>query len=601
MKNSKENLQILYSTPFPSTRSGALYNAFPYPTKISPETIALFIACHTNIGDTILDTFGGSGTTGLAALLCDVPTPNMKSLAAQYKLSPKWGPRKAIVYELGVLGSFVADTLCNPPDPVRFEQAAKELVDTVERKINLYETTDAKGKSGTIRHVIWSDAVYCPSCKFEHTYWDLAVQKAPTVKILDKVTCTNCKAKLQTESLERVIVTKTDRITGKKVKQKKRVPVRIYGKTNGKNWWRDVKPQDFKDIARIEKVKLPSSTPSNKIKWGDLYRSGYHLGVDSIYDFYTSRNLLAMASLWDEISNYPKDIQPALRFLVLSYNASHATLMSRVVIKNGQKDFVLTGAQSGVLYISSLPVEKNVYEGVRRKMKTIAQAFDCVKKSQSKVQVVNRSSTKLLLEDKSIDYVFTDPPFGDYIPYSEINQINEFWLGKPTDSTDEIIISASQNKGVNEYGKLMNEVFQEIYRVLKDEGKATVVFHSAKAEVWQALTNSISSAHLGVGDTSILDKVQRSFKQTNSEVSVNGDPLILLFKSKVKKKRELLNSENVIEELIANALNNSTAINERQADRLYSRYLSKCVELDIPITINANAFYDYVRTWDGIV
>lgn len=32
--------------------------------------------------------------------------------------------------------------------------------------------------------------------------------------------------------------------------------------------------------------------------------------------------------------------------------------MTRVVAKRNAKDFVLTGAQSGVLYISKLPVEK---------------------------------------------------------------------------------------------------------------------------------------------------------------------------------------------------------------------------------------------------
>ena len=76
-----KNIKALYSKPFPSTRTGALFNAFSYPTKISPESEALFIACHTNIGDTILDPFGGSGTTGVATLLCDRPTDNMKNMA----------------------------------------------------------------------------------------------------------------------------------------------------------------------------------------------------------------------------------------------------------------------------------------------------------------------------------------------------------------------------------------------------------------------------------------------------------------------------------------------------------------------------------------
>src|SRR3546814_18263236 len=63
--------RALYRQPLAAKRTGALYGAFPYPTKISPEAIALYIAAHTKPGDTVFDGFGGSGTTGLAALLCD--------------------------------------------------------------------------------------------------------------------------------------------------------------------------------------------------------------------------------------------------------------------------------------------------------------------------------------------------------------------------------------------------------------------------------------------------------------------------------------------------------------------------------------------------
>ena len=116
--------------------------------------------------------------------------------------------------------------------------------------------------------------------------------------------------------------------------------------------------------------------------------------------------------------------------VLLSYNAAHSTLMSRVVVKKNSKDFVLTSAQSGVLYISSLPVEKNIIIGAERKIKTFFNAFKYVNTCSGKVNVVNQSSEMLNLDDKTIDYLFTDPPFGDFIPYSEVNQINELWLGK---------------------------------------------------------------------------------------------------------------------------------------------------------------------------
>jgi hypothetical protein len=74
----KVSLDKLYGSPLPSTRTGMFYNAFAYPTKISPETIAVYIATHTKPNDTVLDVFGGSGSTGLAALMCEHPTAQMK-------------------------------------------------------------------------------------------------------------------------------------------------------------------------------------------------------------------------------------------------------------------------------------------------------------------------------------------------------------------------------------------------------------------------------------------------------------------------------------------------------------------------------------------
>jgi hypothetical protein len=105
----KKNILKLYSKPLPSTRTGILYNTFSYPTKISAEAIALYIAVHTNPGDTVLDTFGGSGSTGIAALMCEHPTVQMLDMAKQLGIKPIWGARNAYISEIGVIGSLAAD------------------------------------------------------------------------------------------------------------------------------------------------------------------------------------------------------------------------------------------------------------------------------------------------------------------------------------------------------------------------------------------------------------------------------------------------------------------------------------------------------------
>lgn len=581
----------LYDTPLTATRSGALFNAFSYPTKISPESIALFIATHTKPGETVLDPFAGSGTTGIAAKLCDQPTDAMIERAASLGVTPAWGPRHVVLYDVGVLGSFIARVMCTPPDPEKFRRAATALVEAAEQSHGwLYETTDPEGHAGTIRHVIWSEVLVCPRCGAETSYCEASVRRGP-LRLAPEYECPSCGTTVDTRACERATETVLDEVLGTMTKRRVRVPAIVHGTTRGRNWQRPAESADLVVPDKASHEPLPAGTPVTEVCWGDLYRSGYHTGITHLHHFYTSRNYLALATLWEGVNAFDPSLQDALRLLILSFNASHSTLMTRVVVKTGQSDFVLTGAQSGVLYVSGLPVEKNVFKGVRRKVGVIAGAFALVHGSRSTVDVVNASSTGIRLSDNSVDYVFTDPPFGDYIPYAEINQINESWLGSLTEQSEEIIISSAQGKDVDIYGDMMAEVFGELARVLHTRGLATVVFHSAKASVWRALTEAYGRARFAPISVSVLEKTQTSFKQTVSDVVVRGDPLILLAKAEGPVDRQpSVQVADIIGSVLAEARAGGRAA-EQERERLFSRFVARCLVAGVPMTIGTGEFY----------
>jgi DNA modification methylase len=590
-----KKLAELYKHPLPANRKGTLYNAFPYPTKISPEAIAIYIACHTEVGDTILDPFSGSGTTGLATLLCDQPTKEMKETAQRLGVNPVWGKRKAILFELGSLGAFIAQVMCNPPSSKLFNKIAKKIVSETENELDdIYTVKDPEGNEGNLRYAIWSEVLICPSCLRQSTYWENAVTRAP-LSLSSEFNCPKCNHREEIVNIQRAQEKVFDPVLNKMHYRKKRVPVWLYGRTDKKTWNRKANMQDIKELKSVKSKFLSGKIPIHKINWGILYRKGYHTGINYLHHFYTDRNLIVFSKLWEKTNAYSPDINASLKLLLLSYNASHSTLMSRVVVKQNNKDFVITGAQSGVLYISNLPVEKNIIDGVRRKIKTITDSFEQVEKSESSVQVFNQSSTNLSIPKKSVDYVFTDPPFGDYIPYSEINQINEAWLGHLTDNQNEVIVNSAQKKGTDEYARLMKKVFSESYKVLKNDGKMSLVFHSAKAEIWQALVNAFKQSNFEVSLSSILDKVQGSFKQVTSTVKVQGDPIILLIKSKKKVNGISVNryrdEQAIINGIINNAFNGVTNEDERTPERLFSRYVTACLESGIPVSKNAKEFY----------
>lgn len=573
----------IYSRPMPSARSGPLYNAFSYPTKISPEVIALFIATHTAPGASVLDVFAGSGTTGVAALLCDNPTTSMKDMASNLGLDPKWGPRHAHLVEVGTLGCFISKVLTSKIDPESFSNAASYLLEQAEQRLKgMYEVEDLDGNSGLIRHVIWSDVLVCQSCSREHRLWDVAAQRNPAA-FLNKFSCPDCSYAQNVADCERVEQTSTD-VFGKLVRSRLRVPVEVHGVSGNKKWRRAATEKDAH--AKVWKgYRIPKAAPDMPIAWGELNRTGYHRGIDHLHHFYTPRNFIAIATCLEIAEEFPEPIASALKFLVLSYNASHSTLMTRIVAKKNQSDFVLTGAQSGVLYVSGLPVEKNILLGLRRKASVIKNAFSLLSKSQSSVEVHNLSSEKLPIASSSIEYVFTDPPFGDYIPYAELNQINEIWLGNITDRRAETVVSKSGDKNEDHYEASMTRVFTEVARVLKPDGLATVVFHSAHSKIWQALISSYANSGLRVVKTSVLDKIQSSFKQVVSKVSVKGDPLILL------KKGSSEPSDNEEASLILSKLRAEYESSPSQDIRSYfSRYIAESIAAGQPISLNASDF-----------
>lgn len=583
-----DNKEALYSKPLPSSRSGAFYNTFPYPTKISPEAIAVYIACSTNPGDLVLDAFAGSGSTGVAALLCEHPTERMRKIAKDLNVTPVWGSRNAVLYEIGTYASFAIKTILSRLSSREFTIAVDSFLKKAQDLVGgLYEAIDLAGDTGTIRYVIWSEVLECPSCHSEISYFEHGTSRDP-VRFKDEIVCPYCKKVHHVEEMPFTTEEHYDRLLHKQVSRKKRVPAWIYGTTNGYNWDRQATEADAAYIAQIESTCDVDDVPQ-EIQWGELHRAGYHYGITHLHHFYTARNYIVMSKLWKLAETYPEKISDALKLLLLSYNASHCTLMTRVVAKKNAKDFILTSAQSGVLYISKLPVEKNILLGLKRKVKPFAETYAKLQNCTGQITIHNGSSTKMKENNDSIDFIFTDPPFGDFIPYAEVNQINELWLPKVTNRKDEVIISASQGKDVFTYQELLTQVFSEINRVLKPNHYASIVFHAAKAKVWDVFSEAITGARLQIVHTNILDKTQASFKQVVSDGSVQGDPLFLLKKSLARKNTSRLTDEEVLHSLLADHISDPDFDNRK----CFSWYINRCLELGIDVTMDAKQVYEY--------
>ena len=125
------------------------------------------------------------------------------------------------------------------------------------------------------------------------------------------------------------------------------------------------------------------------------------------------------------------------------------------------------------------------------------------------------------LKGQSVDYIFTDPPFGSNIFYSDMNLFHEAWLGRVTDHAREAVMHTTGRKkagAAQRYEELLKHAFAEAFRVLKPGRYMSVVFGNSDGQVWGLVQRALRNAGFDSVPThvAILDKGQRSVKGLNS-------------------------------------------------------------------------------------
>lgn len=573
-----------------------MFNGFPYPTKISPEAIAECILEHTLPGDLVFDGFGGVGSTALASILTETAPQGVSSARAR-----RYGPRETVVYELGVLGSFVSRVLANPPDPVRFVNAAHSILEDVKKQIGwMYECVGPDGEHSELRYAIWSEVVECPQCGHQSTVWNGCVTLSPP-SIGSEYRCPTCGTSSPLHKTVPVLSRSKDPLINTNVTRRKRELAQVYGASGSSFWVRGTTPQDDSLVQRIAKTPISSAVPVVKVPFGDLYRAGYHSGITHVHQFYTRRNLVAMGQLWEATSRFDSQLRDALRYWLLGYNTTHSTLMPRLVVKKGAKGFAISGAQSGVLYIPRIALEQNVLRGLERRVALVASALGATHGHKTAIRIVRGDCRKVRLKTGSVAYIFTDPPFGADIPYSEVNSINEAWLGKMTDPENEIVVSKALGKTVATYGQMMFEAFTEFARVLSPTGTLTIVFHSSDRSVWGSVQSAFIRAGFRVSKIGVLNKTQGTLKQVTTEGSVRGDLIVDLVQGQSAEPRPLTTDENqiLIEEVVSRArAARDTA--ELTPQRLHARYVAECLLHGYVVALDATSLYAVLRKRHGI-
>ena len=484
-------------------KSGAVLNQHQYWTKQPLESIDYFILEHTNEGDVVLDPFCGTGMTGVSGIRLN---------------------RDVLLSDISHVCRHISNSYTTyfnvPLDELElFINSIKEDLQ------HLYNTKCSLcgNEKGEIVFSVLEEVFY--NSKSE----SLAYGKEIFNSIKNKLPLPPKKTdKADFKGFELIQLSYKCNCSSQKL-------------------YKDPQRDDFilNDIEEFFEDNIPKD-----YFFGKEPVRNFKKNIRQVKDLYSNRNLTALSILRHKISETQNENLKSLLNFAFTSILFNCSLMSRY------RSYENTSIKMGTFYIPPVIKDNNV-------LKSFLSKVDKINKSNTKlykerdlgcVNVFGDSAGNLKsIEDNSVDYIYTDTPYGDILSYSELNIVWESWLGSLTDSSQEMIISKEVGKTEEFYFDLFEEFLGEASRVLKPGKKMTLVFHHPKIEYWRRIQEVFLRSNFEPIRTSSPVRLVSGNKTSSQHVTKKNTQSFLAFTFINRKKRVFkvdcsldMNSESIL-------------------------------------------------------
>lgn len=536
-----------YAADVSEGKNDPIYKAHGYHTKVPYQAVMRYILHYTKPGDLIYDGFSGTGMTGIAAQMCgnkksveslgyeidqigNIFAKDVTNIDKHEKIAfSKLGARNIILNDLSPIATFIAYNYNNPLDVRKFFNSAKKILSDVYKEISwMYETKHIEHQKCRIDFTVWSEMFLCGDCNHEFSFIDEAFDPK-TKSVKSEFKCPSCGAIQTKRRLNRVFETHHDYLTGKTYKKIKYKPYEIHYKFEGKKYSKKPDKDDLDILSRVDLLDWKNNIPMNKFPTDKMYHGSRikPKGFTHAHHFYLRRPLEALSLLWKLAKNEPDSrISKSLLFLV-----EQAVTSMNMQNRFGPKKYSQSnGALPLVYYIPSQVSEVSPWYVLEGKLNRLEKVFSTLSSFENISLITTESTTNLNVPESSLDYIFTDPPFGENIFYSDLNLITESWHKIFTNVNSEAIIDKFKDKEIYEYRLLMQSCFKSYYKALKPGRWITIEFSNSSASVWNSIQIALQEAGFIVGNVSVLDKKQGSFRAVTTKTAVKQDLVISAYK-----------------------------------------------------------------------
>lgn len=461
-------------------RGDPVYMAHAYLTKVPVPAIVPFIEKYSQPGDVVLDPFAGSGMTGVAAAICG---------------------RKGRLSDISILGQHIGRNYVNLADPVQVRKQAAEVLRAARAALDdIYAVPcTACGGSAQLAKSVWSMLLECAGCGKPVNYYRAFEATGNWSK--PNMRCPHCDA---------AVVSRQRRVGEE--------PVVDYIDCTCSSTQREQPAAGNLaeiDLSRFDYPDVEITPDREMYKASALGRNG----LTTIASFYAPRNLAVLATLREKIAEVAdENIRSKLMF---AFTAC-LTRASKRYQWSPQRPL---NAANANYYVAPVFYEWNVFNLFERKVTAVLRSDEWIRElrgegtlfaSDVDVRYDTASADSLQLEDNSVDYVFTDPPFGSNLFYADMALFQEGWLEGFTDVTQEAVIDRSRkgSRKAQRYEDLLTGALRECRRVLKPGGRVSMVFGNSSGTVWALVQRAIAAAGMRIEPDAlvVLNKGQRSVK-----------------------------------------------------------------------------------------
>ena len=306
--------------------------------------------------------------------------------------------------------------------------------------------------------------------------------------------------------------------------------------------------------ANLEELWATPNSELAKREVADWFPRGVPLpsnaDVRTVEELFTPRMLHGLARLRACIVETRHETTRDL--LLLAFSATLARI-NRTFLSAANRRESRGGTAIFSIYrykVAKTPVELPLWEQFAQRFKRLLDAKretneligDVYQENETAI-FRHASATRLLdwLKPDSVDYIYTDPPYGGHIAYLDLSTMWAAWLGfeiSPSDRAEEIIQGGQLAKSRDVYHHLLCKALEQMSTMLKPGRWMSIVFAHRDTAYWESLVDACRDAGLEYVNTVVqpVGVVWSMHKKKNPLRVLSGE-LVLNFRKSRKPLR----------------------------------------------------------------